>query len=262
VRRPVADVHAALSGAGVAVYTGLRSRGPRGLESLSAHLARLADSCARVGLSAPDEAALRRALAAVVPTDDPHGCMVRIEVRAVPAPALDTDATTLIALWPARLPDPAVRRDGVAVVTAPGARRVRPAAKGSAWVQERRGWLRDPAAAEHLLLTPGGALLEGFTSNVLGVVDGAVLAPAEGVLPGVTMARVLALCETLGVPVHRRPIPPGDDLTELAITSSGRGIWPVTRLDGRSVGGGRPGPVVARLLRAWDAALPGRLERP
>lgn len=256
-------VHAALEGPGPAVYTALRSRGPLGLVALSRHLARLADSCARVGLLAPDPIRLRRALREAVPTRDPVGCMVRVEVRATPPPRLDTPSRVLIGLWAARADDPAPLRDGVAAATAPGARRVQPAAKGSAWMVERGRWIRDPNVAEHLLVDDAGALLEGFTSNVLAVVGGVVYAPRDGVLPGVTLGLLLERCGALGIPVVRRPWPgPPGALEELAITSSGRGIWPVTRLDARPVGTGRPGPVVSRLAAALDAALPGLLEHP
>lgn len=256
-----ATVHAALAGPGPAVYTALRSHGRRGFLALTAHLDRLSDSCRRCGLPAPDAARLRRALRAVVPASDDRGCMVRIEVRATPPPRLDTGSTVLLGLWPARADDPGRRIDGVSAATAPGARRVLPAAKDSAWMTDRQQWLRDPAAAEHILLDSRGRMLEGFTSNLLAVADGVVHAPTTGVLPGVTMALVLRLCGDLGLPVVRRPwAGPATALDELAITSSGRGIWPVTRLDGRPVGAGGPGPVTRRLVGAWDAAWAGWLE--
>jgi branched-subunit amino acid aminotransferase/4-amino-4-deoxychorismate lyase len=257
------DVHAALVGPGPAVYTGLRSLGARGMLALDAHLDRLADSCVRVGLPPPPRTHLRAALRQAVPTDDDVGCMVRVEVRATPPPLVDTDATVLIGLWPARPVDPGRQAAGVSVVTAPGARRQAPKAKGSAWIVRRAAWVRDPDAAEHLLLDDTGALLEGFTSNLLLVAGGDVYAPTEGVLPGITLGRVLGLCDTLGVPVRTRPWPgPPTGIEELAILSSGRGIWPVTRLDGARVGGGRAGPIIRRLLAAWDAALPGWLQHP
>ena len=257
------DVHAALVGPGPAVYTGLRSFGSLGLVCLDAHLARLADSCARVGLPPPAPGRLRAALRAAVPTEDPLGCMVRIEVRATPPPRVDTDATVLIGMWPARPEDPTRSEAGVSLATVPGARRQIPAAKGSAWVVERQRWLRDPDAAEHVLLDPEGRLLEGFTSNLLAVAGGVVYAPRSGVLPGVTLGLALGLCEGLGIAVREHPWSgPPEDLDELAITSSGRGIWPATRLDGRPVGEGRPGPIVRALVAAWAGALPGWLEQP
>ena len=40
---------------------------------------------------------------------------------------------------------------------------------------------------------------------------------------------------------------------EIFICSSTREIVPVTRLDGRAVGDGEPGPVTQRLIAAFDA---------
>ena len=112
-------------------------------------------------------------------------------------------------------------------------------------------------------LTAGYERGGGVSGGGLAVVGGVVHAPRTGVLPGVTLGLVLELCAELGMPVVDRP-PPADPgaIDELAITSSGRGIWPATRLDGRPVGPGRPGPVVARLAAAWDDHLPGWLEHP
>lgn len=262
VRPGTSDVHEALSGAGVGVYTAMRSTPAGGVVSLAAHLDRLADSCRSVGLCRPDEDAIRRALREVLPGLCAGGCMVRLDVRSVPAPRLDTDATTLLALWPLRSGAQAAAERGVAVVTAPGARRVSPEVKSTAWIEERRRWIRDVEAAEHVLVDPGGRLLEGFTSSLLGVVDGELWTPADGVLPGVTLARVLEQAQALGVPVRRRPIPQDGRLSELAMTSSGRGIWPVVSVDGRRVGTGSPGPVVRRLVDAWSRAWSDRVERP
>ena len=259
VRPGTRDVHEALAGAGVAVYTAMACVGPAGVVSLSAHLARLADSCRRAGLSVPDPVHLRRALADVVATVGPDGCMLRLEVRAVPAPRVESDATILLASWPARTRD---ARDGVAVVTSPGARRIRPRVKSSAWITERGQWLDTTPADEHVLVDAQGEMLEGFTSNLLGVVGEEIWSPEAGVLPGVTLGRVLELCEDLGLKVRRRPIPRDRRLSELALTSAGRGIWPVVSVDAQPVGTGRPGPVVQQLLRAWERALPGWVEPP
>lgn len=189
--------------------------------------------------------------------------MVRIEVRATPPPQLDTDATVFLGLWPARPDDPARLAVGVRVATAPGARRVDPEAKGSAWVVERERWLRDPAAAEHLLLDEWGRLLEGFTSNLLVVAGGRVHVPRSGVLLGVTRGLLLRLCARLALPVVEAPWSGAREaIDELAIMSSGRGIWPVAWLDGAPVGVGSPGPVTRRLAAAWAMAWPEWLEQP
>jgi branched-subunit amino acid aminotransferase/4-amino-4-deoxychorismate lyase len=71
---------------------------------------------------------------------------------------------------------------------------------------------------------------------------------------------VLALASDDGIP-HREPTFLGPDelrsADELFLTSAARGVLPVTRLDGRPVGQGRPGPVTRRLMRSYER-LTGR----
>ncbi len=47
---------------------------------------------------------------------------------------------------------------------------------------------------------------------------------------------------------------------EMFLTSTGREVVPITRVDGKPVGNGRPGPITTRLLAAYRAAVPSLLE--
>jgi branched-subunit amino acid aminotransferase/4-amino-4-deoxychorismate lyase len=44
------------------------------------------------------------------------------------------------------------------------------------------------------------------------------------------------------------------------LTSTGREVVPIARVDGKPVGNGRPGPIARRLLEAYRAAVPSLLE--
>ena len=71
-----------------------------------------------------------------------------------------------------------------------------------------------------------------------------------GLLPGITRQVVCELAEDLGHAAIEGVVHP-DDLRaadELFLTSSVRGIMPVTRLDGVPVGDGTVGPLTRRLM--------------
>jgi branched-subunit amino acid aminotransferase/4-amino-4-deoxychorismate lyase len=74
------------------------------------------------------------------------------------------------------------------------------------------------------------------------------------VLQGVSRGVVFDLGRTLGIPVVEEDLQPYDvyNADEAFFTSTSPCILPVTRVDRRAIGDGKPGPVVGRLLRAWS----------
>jgi D-alanine transaminase len=122
--------------------------------------------------------------------------------------------------------------------------------------------LRQEAAdrgADEALLTRDGLLLEGSSSSVFLCVGGTLVTPPNShrILPGTSRDAVLELaagwlpCEIADV--EARDIASCD---EVWIASAGRGVLPVTVVDGEPVGSGRPGPLwsemYARLQRHLD----------
>jgi len=112
-------------------------------------------------------------------------------------------------------------------------------------------------ASEVLIVDASGAILEGGTSNVFLVQDGALITPplSVGILEGITRRTVLELAATLGVRCEQRSIMPADlaRADEAFITSSIREVVPVVQADDEVVGKGTPGPVTRRLLDAYRA---------
>ncbi len=107
-------------------------------------------------------------------------------------------------------------------------------------------------ADEAVRLDPDGNVIEGATSNIFIVTDGDVSTPSTdgGALPGITRARVLALCDKLELTSRVRDLTVRDlrGADEIFITSSLRGVVPVTRLDGVRVAAG---PITERLAKAF-----------
>ncbi len=125
----------------------------------------------------------------------------------------------------------------------------------------------DVGATETILLRDGEHggpwLTEGASSNIWVVREGALLGPLmdDGhVLEGVRVGLLRTLCAELEIPFNLRPISESDLRTadEVLLSSAGKEVLAVTRLDGEGVGHGalrgKPGPVYARLYEAYQRA--------
>ena len=110
-------------------------------------------------------------------------------------------------------------------------------------------------AFEAALLDAAGHLTEGTTSNLFLVRHGRVLTPAidGNALPGVTRAVVLETARAAGIGVDEGPLPRRllDEADEIFLTNTSWEVLPVTSVDGRPAGGGRPGPVTGTFLRGY-----------
>ena len=112
------------------------------------------------------------------------------------------------------------------------------------------------AGGDTVLLGDGvGNVVEGPGFNVFAVRQGRLVTPKEGVLEGITRRTVLEIAQSLGLPVELRPLPAGELRTadEAFLSTSGGGVLPVTRVDGRPVGSGSPGPITHRLRETYWA---------
>jgi len=108
-------------------------------------------------------------------------------------------------------------------------------------------------AEEALMCNFRGELSECSQSNFFMVRDGVALTPksAAGLLEGVTRAFLFEVGQDVGVPVRDEILYPKDldSADEAFITSTTRELSPVTRIDDRVIGSGRPGPITMKL---WD----------
>lgn len=110
------------------------------------------------------------------------------------------------------------------------------------------------AGRENVVLTDGaGNVTEGPGFNLFAVKAGRVTTPGRGVLHGITRRTALELCAELGIPAEAAPLSvealKASD--EVFLTSTAGGPMPITRLDGRPVGDGRPGPVTAQVTELY-----------
>jgi D-alanine transaminase len=102
----------------------------------------------------------------------------------------------------------------------------------------------DNNALEAILIRDGLAY-EGAASNVLIVRDETIVTPPKGprLLPGITRDLILELAAEAGLPYRETDIPVEEleQAEEIWLSSSNREIMPVTRLNGKQVGDGKPG---------------------
>jgi branched-subunit amino acid aminotransferase/4-amino-4-deoxychorismate lyase len=121
-------------------------------------------------------------------------------------------------------------------------------------------------AAEGLYVTAAGEVTEGTTTNLMIVERGRLVTPPveAGVLPGVTRSLVLALARRAGIQTREERITRVrlGAADEVLLTASTVEVLPVVRLDGRPVGGRRPGPVVRALQAAYTAHVARAARRP
>ncbi len=111
------------------------------------------------------------------------------------------------------------------------------------------------AGATEALFVRTGFLTEGTHTNLFGVKNGTVLThPLNNhILPGVTRTVLLELCNRERIPVSETAIPETDlfQLDELFVTSTTWEVVPVTIVNGRPIGNGKPGPLTRQLQEAF-----------
>ena len=78
-----------------------------------------------------------------------------------------------------------------------------------------------------------------------------------GILSGITREKVIQLAQENGVTVEEGQWPAEalEKADELFLTGTIKKIMPVTQLDGRTIGDGKPGPMTQKLIRLYDELL-------
>lgn len=114
-------------------------------------------------------------------------------------------------------------------------------------------------AAEALMLNEEGYVAECTGDNIFMVKDGVLKTPAKhlGLLEGVTRNEVIRLAKEAGLQVEETTFTRYDLFVadEVFLTGTAAEIVPVTKIDTRVIGDGKPGPVFAKLLESFRAAV-------
>ena len=110
----------------------------------------------------------------------------------------------------------------------------------------------EKGADEALLINTNGEVAETASGNLFWVYNDKICTTptGRGVLPGITRAVVLEICQALGLLTNKRVIKPEAlrNSEGIFVTQSALGIVPVAMLDGEPVA---PSPLVDQIFNAY-----------
>jgi branched-chain amino acid aminotransferase len=237
---------------------------------LDRHLDRLDRSSAQIGIPLFPRAELFDAVArALAAAGNPDSYIRVVVTRGAGEISLDPAAADrprlIVLVKDLRLPPPEDYERGVDValvgVMRNPRRAVDPAVKSGNYLNNILAFAeaRRRGASEAFMLNAEGRLVEGSTSNIFIVTGDRVRTPAfeDGLLDGITRRRILDLCAGAGIPAEEAHLSADDlrEADEVFLSSSVRGVLPVTSESGAPIGDGRPGPVTRMVMRLYAGHL-------
>jgi branched-chain amino acid aminotransferase len=225
---------------------------------LEAHLDRLAASAALLGTRlSSDRDGLRRQLRRALARSGLSEAIVRVALL----PRRQGPAVASIVVQRIAPPPRSAYRRGIRVAVVPtrpfavGA--VSPQAKYSARLSSVLAVIEAQVRGvdEALFMDARGLVTESTASNVGIVRRQVILTPpcSLGLLAGITREILFEVAGRVGCPIRETPLTRHDLYTaeEAFLTSTTKEVLPVTWIDGRRIGAGRPGPLTRRLSRAF-----------
>jgi branched-chain amino acid aminotransferase len=253
---------------GDSIYETMRTAGGRPIE-LQRHLARLRRSGEGIGLILPfSDEVIASAIDETHRASGNDESYVRIIVTRGEGPiALDpraVESPTFVAIvTPLVLPTAEQYTRGIRAVIVgvqkAGGGLIDPGIKTGNYLNNILA-LRQAIARggdDAIMCNAEGEIAEGATSNVFAVRDGEIVTPhlRAGLLPGITREVVCELAAGSGRPVRHVAVRANElrAADEVFLTSSVRGIMPVTRLDGQTIGTGEAGPITRELHERYEA---------
>lgn len=121
--------------------------------------------------------------------------------------------------------------------------------------------LKNEAIAEgydDAMLIRDGLVTEATASNIFLVKDGVIATPPKScfLLHGITRDHILALARGAGLAVQEREIREEEILTadEIWISSTGHEVWPVSHVNGQTIGNGAPGVLFKQVDDLYQAS--------
>lgn len=117
---------------------------------------------------------------------------------------------------------------------------------------------------EAILLDTEGYVSEATGANIFIVRNGVIkTTPLTSILEGITRDTVMELAEEMGLPVREERFTRDEVYIadEAFLTGTAAEITPIRELDGRTIGGGRPGEVTKKLQDAFFQAVKGKSKK-
>jgi branched-chain amino acid aminotransferase len=106
---------------------------------------------------------------------------------------------------------------------------------------------------EAIMLDPQGYVAECTGDNIFIMKNGVLSTPSQGRLKGITMDTVLALAARSKVKAQERLITRHEVYTadECFLTGTAAEIIPVVKVDGRTIGDGKPGALTKKMIKLF-----------
>jgi Branched-chain amino acid aminotransferase/4-amino-4-deoxychorismate lyase len=231
----------------------------RRLFRLHEHLERLQHSLDAIRLKNPHTVAeWEEILGKLIAANDGDDQSLYLHVSRGVAPVRDhafpakVSPTVFVMSTPLPTPPKGWREQGVSAITAEDNRWLRCDIKSTSLLPNvlLRQLSVDAGAAETILLRDE-VLTEGSASSIFVVWEDILMVTPKSrlVLPGTTYDVVLELAQAEGMTVEVRQVSEYELRTaaEIWLASATKEILPVTHLDGRPVGEGKPGPLYRRI---------------
>ena len=244
-----------------------------GLVDNAAHLARLERSLGTLGMVSPvTPEEIVRVQKALIARNGLDEGIVYLQITRGPAErdfAWPADPKPTLVMFTQKKPitgNPLVTR-GLAVVTVPDLRWARRDVKtvGLLAASMAKQAALD-AGADDAWMVEDGFVTEGSSNNACIVTgDGVVVTRHLGneILHGITRDAVLRLSREHGIAVEERAftVEEAKRAAEAFVTSASVFVLPVVRIDGETIGDGRPGAVTARLREIYLEAARASVDR-
>ncbi len=244
---------------GYGLFETMRSYGGR-VFRLEEHYQRLSEGAVRLAMSIPlSLPELAEAVGAVLERNERTDARLRLTVTAGALSGPDGapgEATVTLFARPLGDYPPELYRRGMTAIVSRVRRNETSPLSGVKSLNHLDNLLareeaRRRGADEAILLNTRGLVAEGSASNVFLVVGERLVTPRieSGALPGIARGVVLELARSAGLEAVESDVEVGafEEASEAFLTGSVMEVMPLTVVEGRRVGSGRPGPMTERL---------------
>jgi len=250
---------------GYGLFETMRSYGGT-IFRLDRHLARLQHAAGTLNIASKLTAFdLDKACHDLLKANKLADARIRLTVTAgtgdmVPNPDTCKDITVFIAVQKLVPPTPETYRRGYSAILSSYRRNSRSPLsklKSTSYLENflARQEARAAGVNEVVLLNEKNFVTEGSSTNIFLVSQEMLITPSleSGVLPGITREAVLELAQTMGIIPLVRQVELDELLkaSEAFLTSSTIEIMPLTRLDNKPIGSGKPGPLTHKFMSSY-----------
>lgn len=155
--------------------------------------------------------------------------------------------------------------NGMAIITVPTRRNlneaVSPIVKSLNYLNNIMAKIeaKNAGVDEAIMLNQEGYVAECTGDNIFIVKNGKIITPpiVAGALPGITMGTVLDIASKMGYPVIDKFFSRAEMFIadEMFLTGTAAEVVPIIKLDGRTIGNGKPGEITNKLIKKFKEVV-------